>query len=75
MVLLAQSWSLIYQFGLHTERIGTLPRPLEAVLTAEYWNDRLLGSNQTTGNLPLDLTFFATGNNLVLGGDMTRRAA
>src|SRR5206468_3352081 len=22
MVLLAQSWSLIYQFGLHTERIG-----------------------------------------------------
>src|SRR5215218_5531191 len=32
MVLLAQSWSLIYQFGLHTERIGKLPRPLEAVL-------------------------------------------
>ena len=32
MVLLAQSWSLIYQFGLHTERIGRLPRPLEAVL-------------------------------------------
>ena len=25
MVLLAQSWSLIYQFGLHTERIGKLP--------------------------------------------------
>jgi sterol desaturase/sphingolipid hydroxylase (fatty acid hydroxylase superfamily) len=30
MVLLAQSWSLIYQFGLHTERIGRLPRPIEA---------------------------------------------
>ena len=29
MVLLAQSWSLIYQFGLHTERIGRLPRPFE----------------------------------------------
>jgi sterol desaturase/sphingolipid hydroxylase (fatty acid hydroxylase superfamily) len=29
MVLLAQSWSLIYQFGLHTERIGRLPRPIE----------------------------------------------
>jgi sterol desaturase/sphingolipid hydroxylase (fatty acid hydroxylase superfamily) len=29
MILLAQSWSLIYQFGLHTERIGTLPRPIE----------------------------------------------
>jgi sterol desaturase/sphingolipid hydroxylase (fatty acid hydroxylase superfamily) len=29
MILLAQSWSLIYQFGLHTERIRTLPRPIE----------------------------------------------
>jgi sterol desaturase/sphingolipid hydroxylase (fatty acid hydroxylase superfamily) len=29
MILLAQSWSLIYQFGLHTERIGKLPRPIE----------------------------------------------
>ena len=32
MVLLAQSWSLIYQFWIHTERIRKLPRPLEAVL-------------------------------------------
>jgi sterol desaturase/sphingolipid hydroxylase (fatty acid hydroxylase superfamily) len=32
MVLLAQSWSLIYQFFLHTERVRRLPRPLEAVL-------------------------------------------
>jgi sterol desaturase/sphingolipid hydroxylase (fatty acid hydroxylase superfamily) len=32
MILLAQSWSLIYQFFLHTERIGRLPRPLELVL-------------------------------------------
>jgi sterol desaturase/sphingolipid hydroxylase (fatty acid hydroxylase superfamily) len=32
MVLLAQSWSLIYQFFLHTERVGRLRRPLEAVL-------------------------------------------
>ena len=32
MVLLAQSWSLIYQFWLHTERVGRLPRPLEAIL-------------------------------------------
>jgi sterol desaturase/sphingolipid hydroxylase (fatty acid hydroxylase superfamily) len=30
MVLLAQSWSLIYQFGLHTERIFKLPRWVEA---------------------------------------------
>ena len=32
MVLLAQSWSLIYQFWIHTERIRKLPSPLEAVL-------------------------------------------
>jgi sterol desaturase/sphingolipid hydroxylase (fatty acid hydroxylase superfamily) len=32
MVLLAQSWSLIYQFWIHTERISRLPRWFEAVL-------------------------------------------
>ena len=32
MILLAQSWSLIYQFFLHTERIGKLPWGLEKVL-------------------------------------------
>jgi sterol desaturase/sphingolipid hydroxylase (fatty acid hydroxylase superfamily) len=32
MVLLAQSWSLIYQFWIHTEKIRKLPRPLEWVL-------------------------------------------
>jgi sterol desaturase/sphingolipid hydroxylase (fatty acid hydroxylase superfamily) len=32
MVLLAQSWSLIYQFWIHTEVIRKLPAPLEAVL-------------------------------------------
>jgi sterol desaturase/sphingolipid hydroxylase (fatty acid hydroxylase superfamily) len=32
MVLLAQSWSLIYQFWIHTERVRRLPRALEAVL-------------------------------------------
>lgn len=31
MVLLAQAWSLIYQFVLHTERVARLPRPVEAV--------------------------------------------
>ena len=29
MVLLAQAWSLIYQFWIHTERIRKLPTPLE----------------------------------------------
>jgi sterol desaturase/sphingolipid hydroxylase (fatty acid hydroxylase superfamily) len=32
MILLAQSWSLIYQFFLHTERVRRLPRWAEAVL-------------------------------------------
>jgi sterol desaturase/sphingolipid hydroxylase (fatty acid hydroxylase superfamily) len=32
MVLLAQAWSLIYQFWIHTERVRRLPRPLEYVL-------------------------------------------
>ena len=31
MVLLAQAWSLIYQFWIHTERIKRLPRWFEAV--------------------------------------------
>ena len=31
MVLLAQSWSLIYQFWIHTERVRKLPRFLEGV--------------------------------------------
>jgi len=31
MVLLAQAWSLIYQFWIHTERIRRLPRAFEAV--------------------------------------------
>ena len=30
-ILLAQSWSLIYQFWIHTERIKTMPRWFEAV--------------------------------------------
>ena len=31
MVLLAQAWSLIYQFWIHTERIRRLPRWFEAI--------------------------------------------
>ena len=32
MVLLAQAWSLIYQFWIHTERIVRLPRAVEGVM-------------------------------------------
>jgi sterol desaturase/sphingolipid hydroxylase (fatty acid hydroxylase superfamily) len=46
MVLLAQSWSLIYQFWIHTERIGRLPRPLEAVLNTPSHHRVHHGSNE-----------------------------
>jgi sterol desaturase/sphingolipid hydroxylase (fatty acid hydroxylase superfamily) len=46
MVLLAQSWSLIYQFGLHTERIGKLPRPFEAVLNTPSHHRVHHGANE-----------------------------
>jgi sterol desaturase/sphingolipid hydroxylase (fatty acid hydroxylase superfamily) len=46
MILLAQSWSLIYQFGLHTERIGKLPRPLEAILNTPSHHRVHHGANE-----------------------------
>jgi sterol desaturase/sphingolipid hydroxylase (fatty acid hydroxylase superfamily) len=46
MVLLAQSWSLIYQFGLHTERIGKLPRRIEAVLNTPSHHRVHHGANE-----------------------------
>ena len=46
MVLLAQAWSLIYQFGIHTERIGRLPRPIELVLNTPSHHRVHHGSNE-----------------------------
>jgi sterol desaturase/sphingolipid hydroxylase (fatty acid hydroxylase superfamily) len=46
MVLLAQAWSLIYQFGIHTERIGRLGRPVEAVLNTPSHHRVHHGSNE-----------------------------
>jgi sterol desaturase/sphingolipid hydroxylase (fatty acid hydroxylase superfamily) len=46
MVLLAQAWSLIYQFGLHTERLGRGSRPLEAVLNTPSHHRVHHGSNE-----------------------------
>ena len=46
MVLLAQSWSLIYQFGLHTERIGRLPRPIEVVFNTPSHHRVHHGANE-----------------------------
>ncbi len=45
MVLLAQAWSLIYQFWIHTERIKKLPRPLEWVLNTPSHHRVHHGSN------------------------------
>jgi hypothetical protein len=43
------------------------------VLTEERYSGRLLGTNQVV-DLPCKATFFATGNNLTLSDDLTRRA-
>jgi sterol desaturase/sphingolipid hydroxylase (fatty acid hydroxylase superfamily) len=45
MVLLAQAWSLMYQFWIHTERIKRLPKPLEAVLNTPSHHRVHHGSN------------------------------
>jgi sterol desaturase/sphingolipid hydroxylase (fatty acid hydroxylase superfamily) len=46
LVLLAQSWSLIYQFGLHTERIFKLPRWVEAVFNTPSHHRVHHGANE-----------------------------
>jgi sterol desaturase/sphingolipid hydroxylase (fatty acid hydroxylase superfamily) len=46
MVLLAQSWSLIYQFWIHTERIRKLPAPLEWVLNTPSHHRVHHGANE-----------------------------
>ncbi len=45
---------------------------LSAVLTAEIWSDRVLGTN-TVATLPIRTTFIATGNNLRTSADLIRR--
>lgn len=46
---------------------------LDAALTGTTWSDRILGKNLMTGPIPLLTIWFATGNNLVFGGDTPRR--
>jgi hypothetical protein len=45
---------------------------LDAALTATSWTDRLLGQNRMV-RVPLYVTWYATGNNVQIGGDTTRR--
>ena len=46
MVLLAQSWSLIYQFWIHTERVVRLPRWVEAIFNTPSHHRVHHGSNE-----------------------------
>jgi hypothetical protein len=45
---------------------------LDAALTATAWEDRLLGANRMV-RAPLYMTWYATGNNVVVGADTARR--
>lgn len=45
---------------------------LDAALTATSWKDRLLGVNRTA-SAPIYLTWYATGNNVLIGADTSRR--
>ncbi len=46
MVLLAQAWSLIYQFWIHTERIGRLPAWVEGIFNTPSHHRVHHGANQ-----------------------------
>ena len=46
---------------------------LSQMLTARTWSDRMLGISKML-NLPQTAAWFATGNNIQLGGDIARRA-
>jgi hypothetical protein len=46
---------------------------LSAVLTSPYWEDRVLGRSEDV-RLPNVSTWIGTGNNIVLGGEIARRA-
>ena len=46
MIVLQQSISLVYQFGIHTERVGRLWRPLEFVLNTPSHHRVHHGSNE-----------------------------
>lgn len=62
-------------FALLDNVAGTLGCPsLDAALTGTTWRDRVLGSSAMTAELPLRTVWWATGNGLVIGADLVRRA-
>jgi hypothetical protein len=46
---------------------------LDAAITATSWQDRALGKNELTPVMPLNTCWYASGNNVVVRGDMIRR--
>lgn len=46
---------------------------IDAALTATAWSDRMLGQSKMVTGLPLTMTWFATGNNVILLADTARR--
>ena len=55
--------------------VGTIGCPsLDAALTGTTWRDRVLGSSAMTAELPMRTVWWATGNGLVIGADLIRRA-
>lgn len=46
---------------------------LSRALTSQEWRDRILGQSEVT-TMPNRATWMATGNNLLLGGDVARRS-
>jgi len=46
---------------------------LSSALTCRYWDDRILGRSKQV-SLPNIASWYATGNNLLLAGDMPRRS-
>ena len=47
---------------------------LDAALTATSWTDRILGTSEMASGIPLFATWYATGNNVVMAADTSRRA-
>jgi putative DNA primase/helicase len=45
---------------------------LDCAITSGYWSDRVLGKNEQI-SLRMETQFFATGNNITVGGDAARR--
>lgn len=45
---------------------------LDALLTSRVWSDRVLGTSDTV-RLPVASSWFATGNNVIVRGDLIRR--